>query len=100
MADLIRPLQVDGDVVSLSPELLHALKHALLADDEPSIDDGHEIEDVLVPAIDDPVDPGLRELRTKGRRRRQAMHDIAERAQADDEDLVQEEGAAIRSTAR
>src|SRR5581483_10204347 len=89
---LDEPLQIERDVVALAPEAGNRLEQrraaarATIVDDDPAIDDRHEIEDLAVLRADEPVDPRLGIGAAQRRRHRNGMYDVAERTQADDED--------------
>ena len=48
----------------------------------------HQIENLAVLGTDQPIDPGGRKRPAKGRRHRNRMDDVAQRAEADEEDAV------------
>ncbi len=94
---LDQPLQIDRDVVARLSDAANRARAATRRPPAPlrsliarrrSIG-GHEIEDLAVLAADQPVDPRRRKRATKRGGHRNGVHDVAERAEADDQETRQ-----------
>ena len=97
---LDQPLQIDRDVVAASAQLANrgeqrrrrrrppgrACRRSLITSRR-SID-RHEIENLAMLGADQPVDARRRKRAAQRRRDRDGVHDVAERAQTDDQETV------------
>ena len=93
---LDQALKIDRDVVAGAPQLVDRADERRAAacvgsivDDEPAIDHRHEIEDLAVLCADEPVDACRRKRAAQRRGDRDRMHDVAKRAEADDQETGQ-----------
>ena len=92
---LHQALQIERDVVLAAAQLANrrpdagaAVTGASIVDDQPPIDHRHEIENLAMLRADEPVDAGGRKRAAQRRRDGNRMHDVAKRAELDDEDSV------------
>jgi hypothetical protein len=88
-----KALQVDGDVVALPAETANSRpkrqatsRAASIVDRQASIDHRHEVEQLPVLRADEPIDSGRRDYTPNRSGDRNRVHDIAERAEADNEE--------------
>ena len=91
-ADFTQPLQIERDVVPAAAQLANrgeerrAASGAAIVDDQPPIDDRHQIEDLAMLRADQPVDARRRKRPAQRRRDGNRVDDVAERAEPDDEE--------------
>ena len=85
---LDQALQVDRDVVVAGAQLAYCRDHARVVHHEAPIDHRHEVEDLAVLRADEPVDPRGRKRAPQRRGHRNGVHDVAERAELDDQNAI------------
>jgi len=89
---LQQPLHVDGDVPGPGREGAAQLRETPPDRQRPGtehdapVHDRRQVEHLLVPFVDDPADARGRKPVPERRRHRQRVHDVAQGAEADDED--------------
>ena len=73
---------------------------AAILDRQTAIDGWHEIEDLAMLAADQPVDARRRKRAAKGGGHWNRVHDVAERAETDDQEARQQEVMSRRVVGR
>ena len=87
-----QPLRVDGDVVARGPQRAHRRHDAGVAAQAARVDrddrrePGDVVEDGAMPDVDEPVDSRVGPGRAQRGSERQRVDDVAERAEADDQE--------------
>jgi hypothetical protein len=95
-------LKVEGRIVPGPPELAHghqersaASSVSAIIDDETSVDDRHEVEDLPVLCAHEPVDPRGRKCAAKRSGNRNGVHDVAQRAETNEQNSDQRGGKSF-----